>query len=277
MKSTQAQTLFPEKVTGQWEGMLHIYKHSLVVDSVKIVFEVKPTANKNEWVWRTNYLSPSKPMVKDYLLRLTDSIKQQYVTDEGGGLLLYAYYFDDKLYCIFETGGITLTSIYQLNNNNELIFEVMAGKKKATDSLGITNYSVDNLQKVYLRRIKPTDKLNIKGNFEDDYGSKYNISETLWQQYPSAKYHIIKHNEAEQYLIARNDDNNKSEPGLFTRIDYVILDNMLPYKWAFCLSVFDAKDLVTAENGYKANKENPRKGCNGFPFSRMKLVEPKKN
>jgi hypothetical protein len=112
-----------------------------------------------------------------------------------------------------------------------------------------------------------------KGNFEDDYGIRYNINDSLWTQLPKTRYHILKSNSEEQYLIARNDDKNPSDGGLYTRIDYVTFNNMEPYLWGFCLSVYNAKSDSLAETSYKADRQNPRKGCNGFPFSRMKKVK----
>ncbi|HEY6437195.1 MAG TPA: hypothetical protein VIY47_11450 [Ignavibacteriaceae bacterium] len=113
----------------------------------------------------------------------------------------------------------------------------------------------------------------LKGNFIDDYGINYSISDSLWTQHPSTRYHILKWNTKEKFLIAVNDSKNKSEPGLYTRIDYTYFENMEPYKWGFCLSVYNAKTDSLAEITYQADKQNPRKGCNGFPFSRMKKTE----
>ena len=113
----------------------------------------------------------------------------------------------------------------------------------------------------------------LKGDFIDDYGIRYNISDSVWTQLPSTRYHILKWNTKEKFLIARNDSRNKSEPGLYTRIDYTYFENMEPYKWGFCLSVYNAKTDSLAEITYQADKQNPRKGCNGFPFSRMKKAE----
>lgn len=114
----------------------------------------------------------------------------------------------------------------------------------------------------------------VKGTFEDDYGIRYNINDSVWTQYPKTKYHILKWNNDGQYLIARNDSKNASEADLFTRIDYMPFNNMEPFLWGFCLSVYNAKSDSLAETTYQADRLNPRKGCNGFPFSRMKRVKP---
>ena len=111
---------------------------------------------------------------------------------------------------------------------------------------------------------------HLKGDFMDDYGIRYSISDRVWIQQPSIKYHIIRCNRKEQYLIARNDHQNPSEAGLYTRIDYMSFDNMAPYLWGFCLTVYNAKTDSLAETTAQADKKNPKKGCNGFPFSRMK-------
>ncbi|TWR28604.1 hypothetical protein FPZ42_05175 [Mucilaginibacter achroorhodeus] len=109
-----------------------------------------------------------------------------------------------------------------------------------------------------------------KGTFVDDYGIKYTINDTLWMQPPRSKYHIIKWNVRDQYIVARNDDKNPGEGGLYTRIDYMQFNNMEPWKSGFCLSVYDAKTDAIAEATAKADRQNHKKGCGGFPFSRMK-------
>ncbi|MES2064579.1 MAG: hypothetical protein V4456_21860 [Bacteroidota bacterium] len=112
-----------------------------------------------------------------------------------------------------------------------------------------------------------------KGNFVDDYGIRYMVNDTLFMQLPRTKYHIIKWDVKDQYMVARNDNQNPGEGGLYTRIDYMQFSNMEPWKWGFCLSVYDAKTDQIAETTAKADRQNPMKGCNGFPFSRMKRKE----
>ena len=75
------------------------------------------------------------------------------------------------------------------------------------------------------------------------------------------------------FLIAQNDSLNQSDANLWTRIDWVKLDSMPPFEWAYCLSAYDAETREEAERTEIANKESPRTGCNGFPFSRMKPLE----
>lgn len=114
----------------------------------------------------------------------------------------------------------------------------------------------------------------LPATFMDDYNVRYRISDSLWIQEPSATYHIIRWNLKEQYVIARNGLKNPSDTGLYTRIDYMKFNNMEPYRWGFCLSTFDAKSDSLAEfTPTHTDRLNPRKGCNGYPFSRMKKIE----
>jgi hypothetical protein len=112
----------------------------------------------------------------------------------------------------------------------------------------------------------------LKGTFEDDYGITYTINDTLWIQHPGAKYHIINCDTTEQYLLVQNDKANKTNGGLFTRIDYMNFTGMEPYRWGFCLTIYDATTLEQAKATIIADRKNPRIGCSGFPFSRMKKL-----
>jgi hypothetical protein len=120
-----------------------------------------------------------------------------------------------------------------------------------------------------------TDSIPVmfKGQFADDYDIRYTITDSLWTQHPNARYHILKWNTQEQYIIARNDEANPSEKGLYSRIDYMQFSNMEPWRWGFCLTVYNAASDSLAEVQAVADRKNPRKGCNGFPFSRMKRVQ----
>lgn len=108
------------------------------------------------------------------------------------------------------------------------------------------------------------------GDFTDDYNIRYTINDSLWIQHPNIKYHLIQSNNSKQYLIARNDTDNPSEAGLYTRIDYMNFQDMESYKWGFCLTVYTAKTAKEAAIKEQADRQNPKTGCSGFPFSRMK-------
>ena len=102
------------------------------------------------------------------------------------------------------------------------------------------------------------------GEFSDDYGIAYRIDAGEWWQRPAARYRVVAWHPEAQYLIARD------SAGLWTRIDWMPLDGMPPYRWAFCLSAWDAKTRAEAERSAIADRSAPKTGCNGFPFSRMR-------
>ena len=131
---------------------MYIYGKGQLKDSVSVELDVQKLVDLDIWTWKTSYLSKTMPMVKDYKLKLIDKLSQTYSTDENNGIELMDYYFNNKLYSVFETHGVMLTSSYELNGD-QLIFEVSSGKKIAEDK-EVTNYSVLNLQRVVFKRIK---------------------------------------------------------------------------------------------------------------------------
>ena len=147
--SLNAQTSFPEKCLGIWTGTMHIYNRGSLVDSVTIKLNVTRTNAPDTFVWKTEYLSEKFPMVKDYKLVISDAGKGVFITDEGDGIILMDYLFENKLYSVFETQGILLTSTYEWLGN-KIIFEVTSGKELQTTH-GVKSYSVLNLQKAILR------------------------------------------------------------------------------------------------------------------------------
>lgn len=149
LQPTAAQIPFGEACIGTWTGRMEIYAGGKLRDTVSVRLTVGKTTEPERWSWKTEYLSAKQPAVKDYRLRLKDAATGLYLVDEGDGTELTSYHFGNKLYSVFETEGVILTSTYELREN-ELIFEVTSGKKGSPQS--VVNYSVDHLQRVVLRR-----------------------------------------------------------------------------------------------------------------------------
>jgi hypothetical protein len=107
------------------------------------------------------------------------------------------------------------------------------------------------------------------GTFVDDYGNRFRISDSLFEQQPHGRFHIVEWNVAAQYFIARNDEANPAAPGRWTRLDWMVLADMPPWTWAFCMTAHDAPTRTAAVATPAANRGTPRSGCGGYPFSRM--------
>lgn len=114
------------------------------------------------------------------------------------------------------------------------------------------------------------------GEFVDDYGGRFTITASEWLQHPTNRYRVVRWHAAEKYLVAQNDAGNSSAPNLWTRIDWIQLSNMAPYEWGFCLSAYEAPTAAAAEATRVVDRETPKTGCNGFPFSRMRRTGPAK-
>ncbi len=121
-------------------------------------------------------------------------------------------------------------------------------------------------------RVSDSPPPEILGAFEDDYGSSYRIDRGAWHHGSHSTYEVVEWNAAEQYLVARNAPRNRSDAGLWTRIDWMPLEGMSPYTWAYCLSAYNAPTQAAAAATRIADRSVPRTGCNGHPFSRMKAT-----
>ena len=108
------------------------------------------------------------------------------------------------------------------------------------------------------------------GAFEDDYGVQYHIDNKVFQMLPNDQFYILSVNQEAGFIILQNDSLNSFAPSLFTRIDYQELTQMAPYEWAFCFSSFEAASVAHAVDSVHTQETDLMKGCNGYPFSRMK-------
>ena len=150
-KAVIENPIFPEKCLGVWEGMMYIYSFNTLRDSVKVRFTAAETETSGTYTWKKEYLSPTRPMVKDYKLVIDDLGKGRYILDEGDGVKLVEYNVGNKLYSLFQVDGIYLTSSTELVGD-KLIFEVTSGRED-NEIKGIKNYSYTNVQRVVLQRI----------------------------------------------------------------------------------------------------------------------------
>ena len=110
------------------------------------------------------------------------------------------------------------------------------------------------------------------GRFKDDYGGRPLITAARWEQGPGTVYLPVTWEPDSQFVIARNAPDNLTAPGAWTRIDWMRLEGMPPFTWAYCLSAFDAPTADSARRTRIADRSAPRTGCNGFPFTRLEPI-----
>ena len=108
------------------------------------------------------------------------------------------------------------------------------------------------------------------GTWADDYRSRHQVSDSLWSHDGANRYEILRWDSAGQYAIARNAASNPADAGRFTRIDWMRLDGMAPYVWAFCLTTWNAPTADSAARVLPARRDTPHTGCGGFPFTRLR-------
>lgn len=112
----------------------------------------------------------------------------------------------------------------------------------------------------------------MRGNFEDDYRVTYSVSDSVFKMEEHTKIHIVEWNLEEQFFLGQNDSSNIYDPLLYSRIDWMKFENMGEFEWGFCMSAYNEISLDSARAVSVVNREDPKTGCNGYPFSRMKRL-----
>ncbi len=109
-----------------------------------------------------------------------------------------------------------------------------------------------------------TPPTHILGDFVDDYGTAHTLTATRWAADGRPEIAIEWWVPGEEYFLTRSDD------GLWTRVDWVMLDDPA-WPWGFCITSWDQPSPEEAVRVGRdvADRERPREGCNGSPFTRM--------
>ena len=111
---------------------------------------------------------------------------------------------------------------------------------------------------------------DIIGNYVDNFMTSHVISASSWTQTyeggaPSV-FHVRKVNNESQFLIAENDAMNEYNPSLFSRFDWVTVDDQLWY----CQTTFTAESVEDAEATPAADATDPSmSGCGMYAWSAL--------
>lgn len=113
----------------------------------------------------------------------------------------------------------------------------------------------------------------VLGRFVDDYDISYVVTPELFQHGTRTRYRIVEWHVAEQFFVAQQvADSTGRAP--WVRVDWLEFTGMPPYTWGYCFTKYDAASAEIARAAPPAQRETPRTGCGGFPFSRMRRIDP---
>lgn len=109
------------------------------------------------------------------------------------------------------------------------------------------------------------DDVPFGGDWVDAYNGTHSISNDDWAMGDSL-FTFLEVDATEGVIIAENDAGNEYNPGLFTRFDWVVVDDQ---PW-FCQTAYDAADADAARDTAAADASDPANGgCNTFAWSRL--------
>ena len=112
----------------------------------------------------------------------------------------------------------------------------------------------------------------ITGDFEDDYGITYSISDSVFEMGDHTKIYILDWDLEEQFFVGQNDSSNIYDPLLYSRIDWMKFEQTGEFEWGFCMSAYNETTFDSTKSVESVNREAPKTGCNGYPFSRMRRI-----
>ena len=120
--------------------------------------------------------------------------------------------------------------------------------------------------------------ISLLGSYTDDFGGSHEITPGAWATNYAA-FHLIAFSNDEQWAVAQNDCSNTYFPGLFSRYDWVMLDEQTGEGGAggagaeerlyYCQTGYDLASADAAEAFDEADSTDVDTGCNGFPWTEL--------
>ncbi|HRN52513.1 MAG TPA: hypothetical protein PK788_03405 [Gemmatimonadaceae bacterium] len=107
------------------------------------------------------------------------------------------------------------------------------------------------------------------GRFVDDYDIRYEVTPTTFRHGSRTRYRIAEWHVRERFFVAQQEPDSTGRAP-WVRVDWMEFSGMPPYTWGYCFTVYGATTAAAARTAAPANRETPRTGCGGFPFSRMR-------
>ena len=155
---------FPYDYLGYWKGTLDIYSVDSLIQSVNMSVLIDDTIDESVFRWELTYNPGENEDKRPYLLTLHNPNNGHYKIDEDNGIILDCFLFGNKLITTFDVESTILTTVNTFNED-ELIFEVIAGPKELINTTGdikidnqvippVNSYQVKTYQRAVLERIR---------------------------------------------------------------------------------------------------------------------------
>jgi hypothetical protein len=124
--------------------------------------------------------------------------------------------------------------------------------------------------------------ISLLGNYGDDFGGSHQITPGVWGS-SYASFHLVEFSNDEKWVVAQNDCGNPYFPGLFSRFDWITLDEQTGGGGAggagsedslyYCQIGYDLASAEAAEAIDEADRADLDTGCNGFPWTQLTATE----
>ena len=132
----QAKEKFPESWFGTWSGKLEIFNSKGLSQSVPMKCVMAKTDTAGVYQWNIIYGEDTAKGLRPYLLRTIDAAKGQYLCDEMNTIKMESYLLGNKLFCNYTVATNWITSTYEKQGNDKMVFEIIFGKEKAVSESG---------------------------------------------------------------------------------------------------------------------------------------------
>ncbi len=153
---------FPYNAIGYWEGSLEIFQDTGMVQKVPMALDIFEIGESNILAWHIIYNPGKMEDKRKYLLMEIDKERGHYQIDEDNGIILDAYFLDNKLISSFSVSNSTLQTINTFFEN-QMVFEVIAGPQESINTTGnmkveeevvppVDSYKISTYQRAVLKR-----------------------------------------------------------------------------------------------------------------------------
>jgi len=161
--STYAQNVFPESWLGNYKGDLNIYGVDSIKMKAKMNLDIVKTPNDSIFDWTITYEMKGKKNIRAYSLIVVDRSKGHYQIDEKNTIIIDGYLHNTSVFTSFFKVSESYIIATYTKQENEMLFEIIAGKGTPVSTTGNTkqndkeipvvySYLVNGRQKAVLRK-----------------------------------------------------------------------------------------------------------------------------